>query len=80
MVPAERELAAALPAERVKEAKRLRSDRGVVELVGVVASLSGVAAARLAVQVALRLKGGVMGSDEPEEVDDDSIEDGMEAS
>lgn len=76
VVPADSEPDADLPAERVKDANRLRRDRGVVA-VGV-DSLSGVAAAglRLADQVALRLNGGVTGSDDPDEVDE-SIESGM---
>lgn len=57
-----------LPPERVKDAKRLRSDRGVVVVVGVVL--------RLADQVALRLNGGVTGSDDPDEADE-SIDGGM---
>lgn len=85
VAPTEREPEADLPADRVKDAKRLRRESGVVrvEPVGVEGSLSGVAAApaapvlRLAVQVALRLNGGVMGSDDPEEVDE-SIEGGIE--
>lgn len=82
--PADRDAAADLPADRVKDADRFRRDRGVVAVVvgvGVRESLSGVAAGRVAVQVALQLKGGVMGSpvEAPEEVGVDSIEGGMDS-
>lgn len=81
VAPADSEPEADLPAERVKDANRLRRDEGVVVVVVLVVgvdSLSGVAAValRVAVQVALRLNGGVTGSDDPDEVDE-SIEGGM---
>lgn len=76
--------AADLPDERVKEANRFLSESGVAAFEGVVepsldveALLSGVALDWLAAHVALRLKGGVFGSEELMEEEEDSIEGGI---
>lgn len=66
----------------MKDANLFRRDRGDELSVGAdgpfwgVVSDASAAALRLAAQVALRFKGGVTGSDDPDEVED-SIEGGI---
>lgn len=78
VAPAESVPAADLPPERVSEAKRLRMDEGVAQPLVVAVELdglSGVATVRLGVQDALRVKGGVRGS---EELVDEEVEESVE--